>query len=86
MRRFLERLAVFNRLILFDRRGSGLSDSVGEPYTLEQDAQDALAVLDAAGSERAALFTYGLGGPVGALLAADRPERIGARSALEAGV
>jgi class 3 adenylate cyclase/pimeloyl-ACP methyl ester carboxylesterase len=78
MRRFLERLAVFNRLILFDRRGSGLSDSVGEPYTLEQDAQDALAVLDAASSERAALFTYGLGGPVGALLAADHPERIGA--------
>jgi class 3 adenylate cyclase len=78
MRRFLERLAVFNRLILFDRRGSGLSDSVGEPYTLEQEAQDALAVLDAVGSERAALFTYGLGGPVGALLAADRPERVGA--------
>jgi class 3 adenylate cyclase/pimeloyl-ACP methyl ester carboxylesterase len=78
MRRFLERLAVFNRLILFDRRGSGLSDSVGEPYTLEQEAHDALAVLDAVGSERAALFTYGLGGPVGALLAADRPERVGA--------
>jgi class 3 adenylate cyclase len=78
MRRFLERLAVFSRLILFDRRGSGLSDSAGEPYTLEQEARDALAVLDAAGSERAALFTYGLGGPVGALLAADRPERVGA--------
>lgn len=77
-RRFLERLAVFSRLILFDRRGSGLSDSVGESYTLEQEARDALAVLDAAGSERAALFTYGLGGPVGALLAADRPERVGA--------
>jgi class 3 adenylate cyclase len=78
MRRFLERLAVFNRLILFDRRGSGLSDSVGEPYTLEQEARDALAVLDAVGSERTALLTYGLGGPVGALLAADRPERVGA--------
>ena len=78
LRRQLERLAVFSRLILFDRRGSGLSDSVGEPYTLEQEARDALAVLDAAGSERAALFTYGLGGPVGALLAADRPERVGA--------
>ena len=78
MRRFLERLAVFNRLILFDRRGSGLSDSVGESYTLAQEARDALAVLDAVGSERAALFTYGLGGPVGALLAADRPERVGA--------
>jgi class 3 adenylate cyclase/pimeloyl-ACP methyl ester carboxylesterase len=78
VRRFLERLAVFSRLILFDRRGSGLSGSVGEPYTLEQEARDALAVLDAAGSERAALFTYGLGGPVGALLAADHPERVGA--------
>ncbi len=78
VRRLLERLAGFSRLILFDRRGSGLSDSVGEPYTLEQEARDALAVLDAAGSERAALFTYGLGGPVGALLAADRPERVGA--------
>jgi pimeloyl-ACP methyl ester carboxylesterase len=78
LRRFLERLAVFNRLILFDRRGSGLSDSLGEPCTLEQEARDALAVLDAVGSERAALFTYGLGGPVGALLAADRPERVGA--------
>jgi class 3 adenylate cyclase len=78
LRRFLERLAVFSRLILFDRRGSGLSGSVGEPYTLEQEARDALAVLDAAGSERAALLTYGLGGPVGALLAADCPERVGA--------
>ncbi len=78
MRRFLERLGVFSRLILFDRRGSGLSDSVGESYTLEQEARDALAVLDAAGSERAALLTYGLGGPVGALLAADSPERVGA--------
>jgi class 3 adenylate cyclase len=78
MRRFLERLAVFNRLILFDRRGSGLSDSGGETHTLEQEARDALAVLDAAGSERAALFTYGLGGPVGALLAANHPERVGA--------
>jgi pimeloyl-ACP methyl ester carboxylesterase len=78
LRRLLERLAVFSRLILFDRRGSGLSGSVGEPYTLEQEARDALAVLDAVGSERAALFTYGLGGPVGALLAADCPERVGA--------
>jgi class 3 adenylate cyclase/pimeloyl-ACP methyl ester carboxylesterase len=77
-RRFLERLSVFSRLILFDRRGSGLSGSVGEPYTVEQEARDALAVLDAAGSERAALFSYGLGGPVAALLAADCPERVGA--------
>jgi class 3 adenylate cyclase/pimeloyl-ACP methyl ester carboxylesterase len=78
LRRFLERLAVFSRLILFDRRGTGLSDSVGERYTLEQEALDALAVLDAAGSDRAALLTYGLGGPVGALLAAEHPQRVGA--------
>ncbi len=78
MRRFLERLSVFGRLILFDRRGSGLSDGVGQAHTLEQEARDALAVLDAAGSERAALFTYGLGGPIGALLAAERPDRVGA--------
>src|ERR1700679_2718560 len=77
-RRFLERLAVFGRLILFVRRGSGLSDSVREPYTLEQEARDALAVLDAAGSERAALFTYAQGGLVGAMLAAEHAERIGA--------
>lgn len=78
LRRLLERLSVFGRLILFDRRGTGLSDGVGEPYTLEQEAQDALAVLDAAGSERAALFTYGLGGPVAAMLATQHPERVGA--------
>lgn len=78
MRRFLERLAVFNRLILFDRRGSGLSDGTGEAYTLEREMEDVIAVLDAVGSERAALFTYGLGGPVGALMAAQRPERVGA--------
>ena len=78
VRRLMERLGVFSRLILFDRRGTGLSDSVGGEYTLEQEARDALAVLDAAGSERAALLTYGLGGPVGAMLAAERPERIGA--------
>jgi class 3 adenylate cyclase/pimeloyl-ACP methyl ester carboxylesterase len=77
-RRFLDRLATFARLILFDRRGTGLSDRVGEPHTLEQDADDALAVLDAAGSERAALLTYGLGGLVGIPLAAERPERVGA--------
>jgi pimeloyl-ACP methyl ester carboxylesterase len=78
LRRLMERLSVFSRLILFDRRGTGLSDSVGGEHTLEQEARDALAVLDAVGSERTALFTYGLGGPVGALLAAERPERVGA--------
>jgi class 3 adenylate cyclase len=77
-RRFLERLAAFGRLILFDSRGTGLSDRVLEEFTLEQETKDVLAVLDAAGSERAALFTYSVGGLVGAQLAADHAERIGA--------
>jgi class 3 adenylate cyclase/pimeloyl-ACP methyl ester carboxylesterase len=77
-RRFLERLATFGRLILFDSRGTGLSERVLETYTLEREARDALAVLDAAGSERAALFTYAQGGLVGATLAAEQHERVGA--------
>ncbi len=76
--RFLERLAAFGRLILFDSRGTGLSERVLDSYTVEQEAQDALAVLDAAGSERAAVLTYALGGLVGAHIAAEHPERIGA--------
>ncbi len=77
-RRFLERLATFGRLIMFDSRGTGLSERVLASYTIEQEARDALAVLDAAGSERAALFTYAQGGLVGTQLAAEHPERIGA--------
>jgi len=68
----------FGRLILFDSRGTGMSERVLDTYTVEQEAQDALAVLDAAGSERAAVLTYAQGGLVGAVLAADHPERIGA--------
>ncbi len=78
LRRFLERLSTFGRLILFDSRGTGLSDRVLDAYTPEQEARDAVAVLDAAGSERAALFTYATGGPVGVMLAAEYPERVGA--------
>jgi class 3 adenylate cyclase/pimeloyl-ACP methyl ester carboxylesterase len=77
-RRFIERLAAFTRLILYDSRGTGLSDRVLEAYTLEQEAEDAVAVLDAAGSERTAIFTYSVGGLIGAQLAADLPERVGA--------
>ncbi|HTY97030.1 MAG TPA: alpha/beta hydrolase, partial [Solirubrobacteraceae bacterium] len=78
LRRFLERLGAFSRLILFDSRGTGLSERSLHTYTLDQEARDALAVLDAAGSERVALFTYAVGGLVGAKLAAEHPRRIGA--------
>lgn len=73
---FLNRLAGFARVILFDRRGSGLSDrDVGQP-TLEERMDDLLAVLDAVGSERAALFGFSEGGTVCALFAATHPERV----------
>lgn len=77
-RRFLERLTSFGRLILYDSRGTGLSERVLVDYTVEREAGDALAVLDAAGSERAAVVTYAQGGLAGALLAANHPDRIGA--------
>src|SRR5207245_2654985 len=78
LRRFLERLATFSRLILFDRRGTGLSERVVEAPTLDDEVEDAIAVLDAAGSERAALFAYALGGPTAVYMAARRPDRVGA--------
>src|SRR5262245_21127570 len=56
---FLERLASFSRLILFDRRGIGLSDRLSGVPTLEERMDDLRAVLDAVGSERAALFGSG---------------------------
>ncbi len=75
--RFLNRLASFSRLILFDKRGTGLSDRVpdSELPTLEQRMDDVRAVMDAAGSERAALFGVSEGGPMSALFAATYPER-----------
>lgn len=77
-RRFAERLAEFSRLILFDPRGSGLSDDLGADHTLEMDVEDALAVLDAVGSKRAAVYSKWQGGPTSVLLAADHPERVSA--------
>lgn len=74
---FLRRLASFSRLILFDKRGTGLSDRVplNELPTLEQRMEDLHAVMDAAGSERAFLFGVSEGGPMCALFAATYPER-----------
>ena len=76
--RFLEHLAEFSRLILFDKRGMGLSDRPGQPSTLEQGMDDTIAVMDAAGSERAALFGVSEGGPMSMLCAATHPDRVSA--------
>ena len=75
---FFERLASFSRLIMFDRRGSGLSDPVFSAATLEDQMDDVLAVMDAAGSERAAVFSQLEGGAMGMLFAATYPERTSA--------
>jgi pimeloyl-ACP methyl ester carboxylesterase len=74
---FYRRLASFCRLILFDKRGTGLSDRVPEDRlpTLEQRMDDVRAVMEAVGSERAALFGASEGGPMCLLFAATYPER-----------
>jgi class 3 adenylate cyclase len=75
MVRFLEGLASFARLILFDKRGTGLSDrSVGVP-TLEERMDDVRAVMEAAGSERAVLMGISEGAPMSILFAATYPDR-----------
>jgi pimeloyl-ACP methyl ester carboxylesterase/class 3 adenylate cyclase len=75
--RFLLRLASFSRLILFDKRGTGLSDHVpiNQLPTLEQRMDDVRAVMDAVGSERAALCGVSEGGPMCSLFAATYPEK-----------
>jgi pimeloyl-ACP methyl ester carboxylesterase len=72
---FLSRLASFSRLIMFDKRGTGLSDRVAGIAHLEERMDDVRAVMDAAGSERAALFGVSEGGPMSLLFAATYPER-----------
>ena len=78
--RLLRRLASFSRLILFDKRGTGLSDRVDEHAlpTLEQRMDDVRAVMDAVGSERAALLGFSEGGAMSILFAATYPERTAA--------
>lgn len=76
--RFFTRLASFSRLIRFDKRGTGLSDPVATPPTLEQRMDDVRAVIDAVGVHRAALFGYSEGGSMSALFAATYPERTSA--------
>lgn len=76
--RFFERLASFTRLILFDKRGTGLSDRVPDIPNLETRMDDVRAVMDAVRSPRAALLGYSEGGPMCALFSATYPERTAA--------
>lgn len=77
LERFLSRLASFSRLIWFDKRGTGLSDRVplDELPTLEERMDDLVAVLDAAGSQRAALVSHSEGGNLAVLFGATYPQR-----------
>ena len=73
---FLDGLASFARLIVFDKRGNGLSDRVAKAPTLEERMDDIRAVMDAVGSERATLFAVSEGGPISLLFAATYPARV----------
>ena len=76
---FCEQLAEFSRLILFDKRGMGLSDRVPGASTLEERMDDIRAILDAVGSSCAALMGSSEGGPLALLFAAAHPERTDAQ-------
>jgi pimeloyl-ACP methyl ester carboxylesterase len=75
IRKMSERLVNFARLIIFDKRGTGMSDPVDAAPTLEERMDDVRAVMDAAGSERAALIGVSEGGPMAILFAATYPQR-----------
>jgi pimeloyl-ACP methyl ester carboxylesterase len=74
--RFFRRLASFSRLVIFDKRGQGLSDRLGRPPTLEDSMDDLRAVMEAAGCERPAIFGISEGGPMSMLFAATHPEQV----------
>jgi class 3 adenylate cyclase len=75
---FFRRLASFCRLILFDKRGTGMSDRGSQIFTLEQRMHDVQAILDSVGSQRTALFGISEGGPMSLLYTATYPERVSA--------
>jgi class 3 adenylate cyclase/dienelactone hydrolase len=79
----LRRITSFARLILFDKPGTGLSDPVAGPPSLEQRAEDVRVVMDAVGIERAAILGYSEGGTPACLFAATYPERCQALILLE---
>jgi class 3 adenylate cyclase len=74
--RGIERMASFARLILFDKRGTGLSDPTPVLPTLEERVDDIRAVMDAAGSDQAALFGFSEGAAMSLLFAASEPDRV----------
>ena len=74
--RFLYRLGSFGRLILFDKRGTGLSDPMKRPPTLDERVDDIRAVMDAVGVERAHLFGVSEGGALSIAFAAQYPQRV----------
>ena len=73
---WIRRLAAFSRVIVFDKRGTGLSDRTAGIPSLEERMDDLRAVMDAAGSGRAALFGFSEGGPMSLLFAASYPARV----------
>jgi pimeloyl-ACP methyl ester carboxylesterase len=73
--RWLERLGSFARVVMFDKRGTGLSDHVGELPGMDERMDDVRAVMDAVGMERAALFGVSEGGSLAAMFAAHHPTR-----------
>jgi class 3 adenylate cyclase len=76
--RVMDGMKTFTRVITFDRRGSGLSDPLSGAPTLEEQMDDVIAVMDAAGSERAAIAGTLEGGPMAAVFAATHPDRVSA--------
>ena len=77
VQRFFDRLGAFARVVAFDKRGQGLSDRPDRAATMEEHAEDALAVMDAAGIERPTLVGVSEGGPAAIVFAAAHPDRIG---------
>jgi pimeloyl-ACP methyl ester carboxylesterase len=75
---FLRRLGEFCRLIIFDKRGTGMSDPMTYAPPVDERMDDIRAVMDAAGSERAALLGYSEGAPLALVFAASHPERVSA--------
>lgn len=76
--RIIERLASFSRLIMFDKRGTGLSDPVDGSPTLEERIDDLRAVMEAAGSSQAVVVGVSEGVPMSILFAATHPEMVSA--------